>query len=120
MYVEHYAAVGRIHPWLGYFILRAHVVVGTCGFTGPPANGQVEVAYWTFPAFEGQGVATAACGLLVQIARRTDPTLTVTAKTAPYQNASTRILAKHGFRQAGVVKDHEIGDAWLWERSIEA
>ena len=35
-------------------------------------------------------------------------------KTAPESNASTRILHNLGFRFSGIVKDEEIGDAWLW------
>lgn len=120
MYVDFYSQVGRKDPWLGYFILRETVVAGTCGFAGPPSNGRIEIAYWTFPSFEGQGVATAACQLLLGIVRRTDPTLRVTAKTEPRENASTRILANLGFTRTGIVQDHAIGDAWLWERSTPA
>ncbi|MCB0789756.1 MAG: hypothetical protein KDB75_10660, partial [Flavobacteriales bacterium] len=59
--------------------------------------------------------ATWACGAMVRLARAVDRSLTLTAKTEPQENASTRILRKHGFEQAGIVQDHEIGDAWLWE-----
>ena len=52
---------------------------------------------------------------MVRLARAVDRSLTLTAKTEPQENASTRILRKHGFEQAGMVQDHEIGDAWLWE-----
>jgi RimJ/RimL family protein N-acetyltransferase len=114
MYVTFYARIGETEPWLGYFILRDEQVVGTCGFAGQPAEGAVEIAYWTFPKFERQGVASAASGALIQIARAADPELVITARTAPEPNASTRILEKHGFVRAGIVQDHEIGDAWLW------
>lgn len=114
MYQDFYARIGEKAPWLGYFILRNEQVVGTCGFVGEPAEGCVEIAYWTFPEFEGQGIATAASGELIRIAREADPTLAIMAKTAPEANASARILARHGFHTAGVVQDHEIGDAWLW------
>jgi RimJ/RimL family protein N-acetyltransferase len=76
----------------------------------------VEIAYWTFPAFEGQGIASFVCRELVAISQKADPTLVITAKTRPEHNASTKILQKNGFRHAGVVQDHEIGDAWLWEK----
>lgn len=29
-------------------------------------------------------------------------------------DASTRILKRNGFVYSGIVKDHEIGDAWEW------
>ena len=114
MYMTFYARIGEKAPWLGYFILEHGRVVGTCGFVGPPADGEVEIAYWTFPEFEGRGVAFAASGALIRIARNADPALVITAKTAPEANASTRILEKHGFVRAGIVQDHEIGDAWRW------
>ena len=44
-----------------------------------------------------------------------DPTLLITAKTAPEHNASTKILEKNGFVFTAIVQDDEIGDAWLWK-----
>lgn len=114
MYEEYYPKIGFVPPWVGYLVMRQQQVVGMGSFVGAPQHGQVELAYWTFPTFEGQGVASFACGALLAIAQATDPTLVVVAKTAPEPNASTRILAKHGFRYSHVVQDEEIGDAWLW------
>jgi GNAT superfamily N-acetyltransferase len=60
--------------WWGYLAVHPtdRDVVGTCGFrAGPDANGEVEIAYFTFPGFEGQGVATAmAWRLLHEVAER--------------------------------------------------
>lgn len=114
-YKDYYPTVGYHAPWIGYFIKSEDRIVGSCGFVSQPVGNRVEVAYMTFPQFEGQGVATYACGALVTLAWVTDPTLTITAKTAPEDNASTHILKRHGFRFIGVVPDHEIGDAWGWE-----
>lgn len=114
-YREYYPKVGYHKPWIGYFVKKGGALVGTCGFVGPPANGRVEIAYMTFPKFEGRGVASYACGALLDLARQAGPALVVTAKTAPETNASTRILQRHGFRFTGIVQDHEIGDAWEWE-----
>jgi ribosomal-protein-alanine N-acetyltransferase len=88
--------------------------VGTCGFTGQPKDGKVEIAYWTFKEFEGQGVASFACNELISMSKITDPTITITAKTAPEHNASTKILQNNGFEFSEIVQDDEIGDAWLW------
>ena len=118
IYATYYAEHGFTPPWVAYWVLRDGQIVGTAGFVRAPQDGRVEIAYWTFAFYEGQGIATAACGLLLAIAREADASLIVTAKTAPEQNASTRILEQHGFRQTEVVQDHEIGDAWLWELPI--
>lgn len=44
------------------------VAVGTCGFKSSPDQGRVEIAYFTFPDFEGRGLATAMAGELLAIA----------------------------------------------------
>ena len=115
MYEGFYSKVGFHLPWVGYLILRENQIVGSCGFTGKPVNGEVELSYWTFKQFERQGIATFACKELISIARREIPTVKIMAKTAPENNASTKILAKNGFQYSRVVQDEEIGDAWLWE-----
>lgn len=112
---QYYPVIGFNLPWVGYFVLRENQVVGTAGFTGQPIDGKVEIAYWTFSAFEGQGIASFACNELISIARKTYPAVIIIAKTKPEHNASTKILQKNGFHFVEIVQDHEIGDAWLWE-----
>ncbi|MBN3519768.1 GNAT family N-acetyltransferase [Algoriphagus lutimaris] len=114
MYQDFYPTIGFNPPWVGYLIIKNNKVVGSCGFVGKPFDGQVELAYWTFKEFEGQGIASFACKGLIEIAQKEDPLVSLTAKTAPEENASTRILEKHGFEYSKVVQDEEIGDAWLW------
>ena len=114
IYDDYYPNTGFNPPWIGYFVIRENQVVGCGGFTGKPADGKVEIAYATFKPFEGQGVASFACGQLISISQTTDPTIIITAKTAPENNASTKILGRHGFVFSGIVQDEEIGDAWLW------
>lgn len=116
MYKEYYPKVGFQIPWVGYLILDKDRTVGTCGFTMAPANGQVEIAYWTFPENEGKGIASWACNALIHIAEKENLSLRIVAKTAPEKNASTHILEKNGFVFQQVVQDAEIGDAWLWEK----
>lgn len=111
---EYYPKIGFAKPWIGYFALKNTQVVGTGGFTGKPKDGKVEIAYWTFTAFEGQGIASFVCKQLITIAKATDPAIVITAKTAPEKNASTAILEKNGFTFIEIVQDEEIGDAWLW------
>lgn len=114
MYDDFYPGIGFNIPWIAYFVMRQDEIVGTCSFTGQPQDGKVEIAYWTFKEFEGQGIASFACKELVTIAQQTDPTVTITAKTAPEHNASTKILKNNNFRFTEIVQDEEIGDAWLW------
>ena len=114
MYDEFYPKIGFNLPWVGYFVINDNNIVGSCGFVGQPKDGKVELAYWTFKEFEGQGVASFACKELVKIAQQTDPNLIITAKTAPEKNVSTKILENNNFEFTGIVQDEEIGDAWLW------
>jgi RimJ/RimL family protein N-acetyltransferase len=114
MYEDFYPEIGFIVPWAGYFIIRDGEIVGSCSFVGQPRDGRVEIAYWTFKQFEGQGIASFACKELISIAYQTDAGLTVTAKTAPEENASTKVLKKNGFIFSEIVQDDEIGEAWLW------
>ena len=115
IYADYYPKMGFTPPWVAYLIIQDDVVVGTGSFTSKLVNQSVEIAYWTFPAYEGEGIASFACRSLMDIAFKADPDVRITAKTAPEKNASTRILEKHGFNYQSVVQDHEIGDAWLWE-----
>ena len=110
----YYPKIGFNKPWIGYFVFNNNQVVGTGGFTGQPKDGKVEIAYWTFKEFEGQGVASFVCKQLITIAKTSDHNIIITAKTAPEHNASTKILQKNGFTFTEIVKDEEIGDAWLW------
>lgn len=115
MWEEYYPKIGFHLPWVGYFVKNDNHIVGCCAFTGPPAvDNKVEIAYWTFKQFEGQGISTSSCRQLISMAKKADSTITITAKTAPENNASTAILKRCGFIFSGIVQDHEIGDAWEW------
>jgi RimJ/RimL family protein N-acetyltransferase len=106
-------------PWSGYLAMdRAqHAIVGTCGFKAPPDDdGVVEIAYFTFPDFEGRGYGSAMAIGLVARARRAVGVRRLRAHTLPERNASTRILEKAGFEFLGEVIDPEDGPVWRWER----
>ncbi|WP_435019831.1 GNAT family N-acetyltransferase [Tundrisphaera sp. TA3] len=86
-------------------------LVGTCGFKdGPGADGSVELAYFTFPPYEGRGHATAMASELR--ARACDRP--VIAHTLPERNASCRVLEKAGFIHIGTFDDPEDGPVWRW------
>lgn len=108
-------------PWCGYLAVALapptrRRVVGTCAFTGPPdAEGAVEIAYFTYPPYEGQGFGRAMAGALVELARRTGSVRMVYALTLREPNASTRILTRLGFRRVGEAMDPDAGRVWRWE-----
>lgn len=109
---------GATAPWTGYLAVdRTHqTVVGTCAFTAPPdREGVVEIAYFTFPSFEGRGYATAMAAGLLKLARGVAEIQRVRAHTLPERNASTRILEKLGFDQISETIDPEAGKVWRWE-----
>jgi RimJ/RimL family protein N-acetyltransferase len=107
-----------VHPWAGYLAAdsASGSVIGTCSFKGPPgAEGAVEIAYYTFPAFERRGYATAMADTLRKLALAEPAVQLVFACTAPEANGSTRVLEKLGFAFAGQVVDPEDGPIWRWE-----
>jgi len=111
-----YESAGFVPPWICYVVTRDDRIVGTCGYKGPPRDGRVEIAYFTFPPNEGAGLATAMAQALVRIASRTDPRLVVFAQTLPDRNASHRVLEKLGFERAGLVENPEDGKILEWVR----
>jgi RimJ/RimL family protein N-acetyltransferase len=110
-------------PWGGYLALDpdSRALLGTCGFKGPPdAGGAVEIAYFTFPDGEGQGIGTAMARALCETAARQPGVRRLRAHTLPEVNASARILSRLGFRHTADVIDPEDGPVWRWERDPEA
>lgn len=107
-------------PWIHGFTLVRRVdeaVVGSCGFKGPPTpEGVVEIAYGVAPEYQGRGYATEAAEALVAYAFSISEVRAVWAHTLPEENASTRVLAKCGFRRIGEVVDPEDGPVWRWEK----
>lgn len=101
-------------PWLGYLFERESVIVGSCAFKSPPKNGRVEIAYFTFPEFEGKGFATEMANQLLVISAATDSKIQVYAQTLPGASASTKILEKLGFTFGGSVNHPEDGLVWEW------
>ena len=116
---ELYARVGFEEPWIGYLALADDTPIGTCGFKAKPQDGRVEIAYFTFPEFEGCGYASAMAVELVAIAREHDPFAVVAAQTLPERNASHRILEKLGFRHVDSINHPEDGMVWEWQLKDE-
>ena len=93
------------------------VVVGGCGFKGPPnEDGVVEIAYSIHPDHQGMGYATEAARAMVAFALGDPVVRTVIAHTLSAENASARVLIKSHFQCVGQVIDPEDGEVWRWER----
>ncbi|MBP6343673.1 MAG: GNAT family N-acetyltransferase [Candidatus Omnitrophica bacterium] len=111
---DHYKRIGFQPPWIGYFVMSDGQNVGGCGFKYPPRDNKVEIAYFTFPEFEGKGHATRTAAAIVELTQKNGPDLLITARTLPQKNASTRVLEKNGFVFSGNVEDPEDGPVWEW------
>src|SRR5258706_16333203 len=103
--VQLYARRGYVEPWVGYLAIEGGKCVGGYGFTSPPAEAVVEIAYFTFPDFERRGIATRMVQRLISIAQECDPSVRIIAHTLTEENASNHILKKLGFAFTGTV-DH--------------
>jgi RimJ/RimL family protein N-acetyltransferase len=110
-----YQTLGFEEPWIGYLALSDGLVVGTCGFKGPPTDGRVEIAYYTFPGFEGRGFATAMAARLVAVAQEHESRPTVAAQTLPHRDASHGVLEKLGFQHVDTIQHPEDGTVWEWQ-----
>ena len=104
--------------WGGYFVVDegTREVVGSCAFKAPPTEeGTVEIAYFTYPGFEGRGYATGMARKLIELASGSTAVRWVIAHTLPETNASTRVLEKVGMNFVGEVIDPEDGRVWRWQ-----
>ena len=119
--LDFYERAGATGRWAGYLAVdsSSNTVVGSCGFKGDPSPaGDVEIAYFTFPLYEGRGFASGMAAELVRIARDVRTVRPVIAHTLPEPNASTRVLEKTGFVRDGDAVDDEVGAVWRWRRGL--
>ena len=114
-----YARRGFELPWVCYLAVEHGVWVGTCGFAGPPASGEAEIAYFTFPGEEGRGVASHMAAQLLALtrARAVSLRLAYIAHTLAQESASTSILRRLGFTLLGAIVHPEDGTVWKWRKS---
>lgn len=101
---------------------RDHQVVGTCGFQGPARAGRVEIAFWTFPPFEGRGWATAMTRALVARAFADPGVQTIVAYTLPERSPAASVLTANGLVRVQARRRDESGPdgavrgrVWRWE-----
>jgi RimJ/RimL family protein N-acetyltransferase len=116
--VKLYEKQGFSPPWIGYLAEKDGQIVGTCAFKSAPVKNRVEIAYFTFPVFERQGIATEMILQLIKIAKSYNPDLTIFAQTLPEDNVSTYILTKTGFHHVRSFNHPEDGYIWEWELNL--
>jgi ribosomal-protein-alanine N-acetyltransferase len=105
----------RPAPWGSYLVELDGAPIGIAAFkSAPTAEGEVELAYMTFPAFEGRGHAGRIIAALVRIAEAGGAR--PIAHTLPEENPSNKALRRNGFTYAGEVDDPEDGLVWRWEK----
>jgi ribosomal-protein-alanine N-acetyltransferase len=105
----------RPAPWGSYVVHLDGRPIGIAAFkSAPTPDGEVEIAYMTFPAYESRGHATATIAALVRIAEAAGAA--PIAHTLPEENASNKALRRNGFTYAGEVNDPEDGLIWRWEK----
>ena len=106
--------VPRPDPWGCYVARSDGSAVGMAAFkSAPNAQGEVEIAYMTFPDCEGRGHAGSTIDSLRSLALD-HGVATVIAHTLPEENASNRALRRSRFQFAGLVDDPEDGPVWQW------
>lgn len=106
----------RPDPWGSYVVHLDGQPTGVCAFkSAPNPEGEVEIAYMTFPAFERRGHATRTIAALVAVAEASGAA--PIAHTLPEENPSNRALRRNGFVHAGEVMDPEDGLVWRWEKA---
>jgi [ribosomal protein S5]-alanine N-acetyltransferase len=110
-----YCRVGSTAPWIGYLCLRDDDCAGACAFKSRPIKNRVEIAYFTFPGNECQGVGTSMAQALVEIAQMARPDIILTAETKPDNAASARILTRPGFCVTKENTDPHEGLLLHWE-----
>ncbi len=114
------ARTGAQAPWICYLAQDPDTggIVGTCGYKDKPtANGVVEIAYFTFPDFEGVGVGTGMAQELLARAFAEPVVNSVIAHTKGKKSASARVLEKVGMTCTGQVDHPEDGRVWRWDLS---
>jgi len=89
------------HGWLLHYIVHDGTLAGSCGYTGPPTDGQVEIGYSVVPSFQRRGIASeAAAGLVDEAWRRGVVRVFAQTLPPPDGDASIAVLRRLGFTDA--------------------
>ena len=99
--------------WLP-ILKEENMLIGNCGYKGPPVDGMVEIGYEVARDFRGQGFATEMAGALIHNAFLQPEVDTILAHTLAEENASVRVLRKSGFTFLTAIDDPQDGQIWQW------
>jgi RimJ/RimL family protein N-acetyltransferase len=101
--LERPGAAGWWLHWIAWTADGRPVLVGTCGFKGPPtspptppAGGTVEIGYSVVPSWRRRGIATEAARALADAARARGAGRVI-AHTLPHLEPSIGVLRRLGF-----------------------
>lgn len=83
-----------------FLVLDDDVVVGECGWLGPPIDGEACISYGVAPSARGKGTGTAAVRLLLGWVAEHGASC-VRAEVLPGNEPSLRLLARLSFRADG-------------------
>ncbi|WP_321495335.1 GNAT family N-acetyltransferase [uncultured Desulfobacter sp.] len=81
------------------------ILIGGCGFFGPPCNGAVQLGYSVLSEFQCQGFATEMVRGIVKWAMAQPTVVRIIAETEWENPASVRVLEKVGFTATGSTAD---------------
>lgn len=96
--------------WLMHYIVIDGTLAGTCGYTGPPGDGQVEIGYSVVPSFQRRGIASeAARGLVDEAWRRGAVRVFAQTLPPPDGDASIAVLHRLGFTDAPARETGAVG-----------
>lgn len=112
-------AVGDATVVDGTFVVvdrLAGEAVGQIGSIGAPDGPTVEIGYGVNASAQGQGIATAAVGLLLEAFRSHSPRPAIVARTSVANRASRRVLEKNGFGVTGRESSDE-GPLLVWSNA---
>ncbi len=107
----------QILRWGMHFFVKKdeNKIIGNGGFKGvPDEGGMVEIGYAISPLYENQGLGSEAARGMIDYAFSWSNVQMVDAHTLAEENASVRVLQKHGMSRIAEKHDEEDGDIWQW------
>jgi len=111
---------GEAPWWMWLAVLEdENLLVGQCGYKGPPNDGMVEFGYAVIPSCRGIGLATEIAAVLIDHAFSFPEITHVIAHTLAEENASVKVLRKCGLQFVSEINDPEDGLIWQWRLEKE-